>query len=196
MLRCKCALLTQADGSMVVFATPNLAPLPRFLLVDDWRVEPHRDVVFDTICTDKFDPRKTVILERRPIGWTAPEKTVSTDAGGTISILRESTDWQEVEVTLRKPAVLLETDLYTPNWHVYALPGSSQSDYELIPANYILRGIPLAAGLHRLRIEYRPTAFVVGKWVSLVSLASFIALAVFWGIRRRKVAMERSSPRR
>jgi hypothetical protein len=196
MLRCKCALLTQPDGSLVVAATPELAPLPKFLLVNNWRVEPQRDAVFAAISSNSFNPRETVILERRPVGRSAPEKSASTDAAGTIRILGESTDWQEVEVALAKPAILLETDLYTPNWHVYALPGSSQSEYELIPANYILRGIPLDAGLHRLRIEYRPTGFVVGKWVSLASLAAFLGLATFWSVRCRKATNLHTNPKR
>jgi hypothetical protein len=132
-------------------------------------------------------------LERRPQGWSTPEKGALNDAPSEIHILRESTNWQEVEVTLAKPAILLQTDLYSPNWHVYALPGSSQSEYELIPANYILRGVPLQAGTHRLRIEYRPTGFVVGKWISLASLAAFFALTVVWCVHRRKSAIARSS---
>jgi hypothetical protein len=190
MLRCKCALLTQPNGSLVVAATPELKPLPKFLLVSNWQIEAQRDAVFAAISSKSFDPRKTVVLERRPRGRAGPDRSAPNDPAGTIRILDERTDWEEVEVKLTKPAILLETDLYTPNWHVYALPGSSQSQYELIPANYILRGIPLEAGTHRLRIEYRPTAFVVGKWVSLTSLAAFLGLAGFWGIRRRKAAEE------
>ncbi len=174
MLRCKYVLALQPDGSMLVTPAPVPPPLPRFLLIRDWRVTPERDAVFEQISRADFDPRQTVLLERQPRGWSVSESKPAADAGGTIRILGESTDWQEIEVTLDKPAILLETDLYTPNWHVAALTGSSQTDYELIPANYVLRGVPLAAGTHRLRIEYRPAAFVVGKWVSLTALAAYL----------------------
>jgi hypothetical protein len=187
MLRCRYTFLMQPDDSIVVVPAFGLSKLPKFLLVSDWRVESRRDAVFQAISRDTFDPRESVILERRPPGWTQPTWSPWNEAKGTIHILRSSTDWEEVEVTLDKPAILLETDLYTPNWHVRSLAGSSQGHYELIPANYILRGIPLNAGTHRLRIEYRPIAYVVGKWVSLASLAAFIGLCVAWGVRRRHI---------
>ena len=53
----------------------------------------------------------------------------------------------------------------------------------MIPANYILRAIPLQAGTHRLRIGYRPAKFVGGKLVSPASLALFRSLLIFWGLR-------------
>ncbi len=189
LLRCKYILASGPDGRRQVAEAP--APLPRFLLVRDWRVAEKRDDVFAAISEPTFDPRGTVLLERAPAGWTPPPAGAAPSAeadAGTVRLLRETTDWQEVAMTLSKPAVLLETDLYTPNWHVRALPGSAQDSYELIPADYILRGIPLAAGEHRLRIEYRPRAFVVGAWVSAGSLLLFLGLAGVWWRGRRRVA--------
>ena len=164
----------------------NFAPLPKFLLVDNWQVEASRDDALKAICDQTFNPRENVVLERTPLAWSPPEKAkvASSDPAGTIHVLRESNRLaRSREVTLAKPAILLQTDLYTPNWHVYALPGSSQSEYELIPANYILRAVPLQAGTHRLRIEYRPVGFVIGKWISLASLAAFLALLIFASYR-------------
>ncbi len=193
LLRCKFVLIPQPDGSRKIMEAFN--PLPRFLLLTDWRAVEKRDDVFAEISRLEFDPRQTVLLERPPApDWVAaaaapappeladPKSKIQNpkSAPGTVRLLRETTNWQEVEVTLSQPAILLQTDLFTPNWHVYALPGSSQTHYELIPADYILRSVPLLAGTHRLRIEYRPTAFVTGKWVSLASLALFAGIAAVW----------------
>ena len=181
-------MLRQPDRKLIVIPIDKPPPLPRFLLVSDWWIEARRDTVLPLICSKTFDPRASVVLEqRRPVGWAASGSPWN-DAAGNVRLLNESTDFQDLEVTLAKPAILLETDLYSPNWHVRALPGSSQTDYELIPANYILRGIPLKPGKHRLRIEYRPTKFVIGRSVSLVSLTMFMALLVVWGVRRREPA--------
>ena len=195
LLRCKYVLFPQPDGTQKIVEIPGA--LPKVLLITDWRVVEKRDEVFTAITRPEFNPRQSVLLERQPAGW--PAATAATGASapeeaGRVGILRESTDWQEVEVTLAKPAILLQTDLYTPNWHVYALPGSAQTAYELIPANYILRAVPLQAGTHRLRIEYRPMKFVVGKWVSLMSLALFIPLLVVWGFRIRQHCKSRTLP--
>jgi hypothetical protein len=74
------------------------------------------------------------------------------------------------------------TDLYAQfiAWRAVTLPGSSQKSYDLMPANYVLRAVPLAAGQHRLRVEYAPAAFTVGLWVSVVARVGFIALSVVW----------------
>lgn len=185
MLRCKYIVFPQAQDKLDVLPFGK-SVLPRFALVNDWIVEPRRDAVFKAIQRADFDPRATVVLEHSPRDLPAGSSSPFHDSKGAIRLLRESTDWQEIEVTADKPAILLETDLYTPNWHVRALPGSAQQDYELIPANYVLRGIPLKAGTHRLRIEYLPIEFVIGKWVSLVSLAVYMALAIVWLVRRSK----------
>jgi hypothetical protein len=58
-----------------------------------------------------------------------------------------------------------------------------QSKYELLPANYILRAVPLAAGHHYLRVEYAPREFAIGTWISLVAGVLFLA-AVVWCWRR------------
>ena len=73
------------------------------------------------------------------------------------------------------------TDTFAKGWRVKPLQQSGQSHYEVLPANYCLRAIPLAAGHHRFRLEYSPLGFRIGKWISLGSLAlylSLVALAV------------------
>ena len=34
--------------------------------------------------------------------------------------------------------------------------------------------IPLAAGKHHLRVSYRPTMYVVGKWISIAATLSYL----------------------
>lgn len=191
LLRCKYMLTPQPGGGRKITELKN--PLPRFLAVADWRVVPNRDTVFALLAQTNFSPRATVLLERAPAGWAPSAHPITPPVDAAIRIIDETTDRQDVEITLSQPAILLQTDLYTPNWHVSALPGSSQTEYELIPADYILRAIPLQAGAHRLRIEYSPVAFTVGKWVSWVSLALFIALAIV-AIKSRERSTWRAHP--
>jgi uncharacterized membrane protein YfhO len=74
---------------------------------------------------------------------------------------------------------LLITDSYSRGWRALALPGSTQARYEVMPANYCLRAIPLAAGHHLLRLEYSPLGFRVGKVISIAALAVFIVLTAW-----------------
>jgi uncharacterized membrane protein YfhO len=85
-----------------------------------------------------------------------------------------------IEAELPQPAILLITDIYREGWFAKSLPGSDQATYEIMPANYILRAIPLSAGKHRLLVEYAPPAFRVGVWVSLASIMLYLGLGIWW----------------
>ncbi len=63
--------------------------------------------------------------------------------------------------------------------------GERQS-YPVIPADFVLRGIPLPAGRHHLRLEYRPRAFVIGCWVSAISSVAFVLACTLVGLARRR----------
>lgn len=59
--------------------------------------------------------------------------------------------------------------LYPPNWlhlllplRAEPLPGSAQQHYDVLPGNHVLRAIPLAAGVHRLRLVYERTGLRAG----------------------------------
>ena len=155
-------------------------PMARLELIRQCRIVEGRDRIFEAIDAPDFDPRQTVILETPPDHWPEPFAR-----GGRTRIVDSSTDHLTIEADLPAPAILLITDTYAKGWRAVALPGSDQDSYQLLPANYVLRAVPLKAGKHRLRVEYSPLAFRVGVWVSVVSLAAYLAL-LGWYVRRRK----------
>jgi hypothetical protein len=54
-----------------------------------------------------------------------------------------------------------------------------------MPGDWAFQAVPLVAGHHRLRIEYRPAAYEVGKWISLTALAGYLGTWL-WLWRARK----------
>ena len=81
--------------------------------------------------------------------------------------------------------LLLVTDAYSRYWRAVPMPGSSQDEYHLMPADYTLMAVPLAAGHHQLRIEYAPPGWLIGRWISLAALLIYlIAVAIFLSGRR------------
>ena len=158
---------------------PN--PLPRFLLLANYRVEPDDDSVLAAMLEPEFDPRRTVILETEPS--PTPRPGLSPEVNGRVRLLDQSTDHIDLEVNLEDAAILVITDAYSRGWRALPLPDSSQSGYQLLPANYVLRAIPLAAGSHRLRVEYSPLAFRAGVWSSLIAGGFFMAAMVCWASR-------------
>jgi len=161
--------------------------LPRLSIVRSFRFYERPKEILDAMIAPGFDPTREVILE------TAPNPPPSARVGGRegaadrIELVDESTDHLTLEVELDTPGILLVTDSYDEGWRAVALPGSAQSKYEVLPADYCVRAVALGAGLHRLRLEYAPTAYVAGLWSTSVSTAGLLAATVSWGWRRRTV---------
>ncbi len=156
--------------------------LPRLLLVDRFRVMDHE--IFSTLIDTNFPVDKEVILESQPepAPVPAPEK-------GAVKLLASGTDYLTIEADVKSPCLLLVTDAYSRGWRALALPGSSQSRYEIMPADYCLRAVPLAAGHHLLRMEYSPLGFRIGKVVSIVAWPFFIVLT-FLTARASKIPVK------
>ena len=156
-------------------------PMGRIELIRHCRVVEGRDGVFAAMAAEDFDPRQTVILETPPD--PAPEPFAG---GGSARVVDSSTDHLTIEADVPAPAILLITDTYAAGWRAVALPGSDQQSYDILPGNYALRAVPLAAGKHRLRMEYSPFAFRAGAWISVVSVAAYLALLAWCAWRRKR----------
>jgi hypothetical protein len=155
--------------------------LPRLLLVEDHLRVDGAEAALDTVMASGFDPRRTVVLESDPV---PPPRAASVP--GTLRLVSESTDALEIEAELQAPALLLISDAYARGWRARALPGSQQTEYTLLPADYVLRAVPLSAGRHRLVVEYAPAAFRAGAWASSIATWLFVAAALWWGVRTRQ----------
>lgn len=145
-------------------------PMSHLQLVSNYSVLPDRNAIFDALRSAAFDPAREVILESEPEPRPSPS-----ESAGTARIVASSTDALEIEADVQQPAILLITDAFTPSWRAVALPGSVQTNYKLLPANYILRAVPLQAGHHHLRVEYARDALTIGKWISILATLAFLA---------------------
>ena len=168
MLRCRAMFIPTSDG--IKMEKLDMV-LPRLLLVRNYEILPGRDQLFARMAKPDFDPAHTVLLEQEP-----DPRPVASDQKGTVKLLDSSTDHLTIEADIPQPAILLITDAYSKGWRV------TSAHYKVLPANYILRAIPLAAGHHRFRLEYMPAGFLAGKWISLISILLFAGLVVLFAI--------------
>jgi hypothetical protein len=154
--------------------------LPHLLLVDGWQQMQGRAEILGALAAASFDPRKTVILESAP-----SPRPVPGDQPGAVQILHADTGSLAIAADVPRPMLLLVTDAYSRYWRAVPMPGSSQNEYHLMPADYTLMAVPLAAGHHQLRIEYAPPGWLIGRWISLAALLIYlIAVAIFLSGRR------------
>jgi len=189
LLRCRFVFLLEGEKVNVM---RTAFTMPRLCLVPRWIVKNGRDEIFKTMSAPSFHPMKVVILESAP-----KFKTNGGSIGGAANsdkvVLRGSTtDQLVIFAEVSKPQILLITDPYSTGWRARGLPGSSQKQYEVMPADYVLRAIPLGVGKHRILLEYMPTGFRVGMWVSIVSVIIYSALLVVSLRGNRKQASEQS----
>jgi hypothetical protein len=179
MLRVK--YVVAVENNAMTIHPGAVPPLRRLELLGAYRVHRRRDEILRAMDDPSFDPRKEVILEKEPNPAPVPA-----GAQGSATLVREGTDFLELEVNLPAPAILLVTDAWARGWQATPVPpGSGQSSYELLPANYALRGVALAAGTHRLRLEYAPTALHVGAAISALALTAWL-VGGFVLLRRKR----------
>ena len=165
----------QHENELEIGDAPE-APMSHLHLVSNYRVLLDRNAIFDALRSITFDPAREVILESEPEPKPSPAKSA-----GTARIITTSTDALEIEADVQQPSILLITDSFTPSWRVVALPGSAQTNYKLLPADYILRAVPLIAGHHHLHVEYARDVLAIGKWISILASVVFLAaLGRFW----------------
>jgi hypothetical protein len=172
------------SGLWTIQYTPD--PLPQLVLLQHCAVADSAQGALDAVLNKSFDPANEVVLETPPT--PAPVEMNPASPSGSVRLLSETTDELEIEADLPSSQILLITDAYSSGWHATGLSGESQSQLTVLPADYCLRGIPLSAGHHHLLVAYRPAAFVIGKWISLVALAAYaVTLAGWlWTAQRRR----------
>ena len=150
--------------------------LPHVLLVDGWRRLEHRNDILAALNTPTFDGHKTVILEKDP----EPAPTQAPGANpGTVRLLNASTDSLTIAANLTRPMLLLITDSYSRFWRATGLPGSTQSEYQVMPADYTLMAIPLLGGVasatpgvRAFRLDNRP--------LDIARVATHLSSRIIW----------------
>jgi hypothetical protein len=171
MLRLKYAFVGPS-GRLTTYGPPQVPePMPHVALLGAYTVATDAQDVLRQVATPGWDPTRTVVLESEPRPRPEPHPSP-----GSARVVESSTDALTIEADLVAPAILLVTDAYSTYWRARALEGSSQSDYAVLPADYVLRAVPLGAGHHRIRMEYSPPYFRLGVWLSVAALA-VLALA-------------------
>jgi uncharacterized membrane protein YfhO len=132
--------------------------------------------VLSQLGNPEFNSRQSVLLESQP-SFPAPSKIPAKE--DKVELTGASPNWLDIKATTSKNTVLLVTDAYAKDWKVFPYPDSSQQKYDVMPADYILRGIPLSPGTHHFRLQYYPPAFHTGKLISILVLFIYLLTIPF-----------------
>jgi hypothetical protein len=165
-------VFTQGPTGLMPHRT-GLKETPRFFVTGQWKVLKPDEILSDTV-QPGFDATREALLESDPGFPPQLGKLESQVKAEDIT-----TDEIRIDVQVSQPSILVVADNYSHGWKAAPRGSSAQSSYSVMPAYGFLRGIPLEAGEHHILLEYRPTAFVIGKWVSVFAWL-VLAFFLFW----------------
>jgi hypothetical protein len=152
------------DGDTVVYE--NLSALPRAWLVEQvMSLSPGQVVA--AIKTGRlpdgrdFDPRRVALLEE-----PADLKIQSTDDQAEVVVSNAQATIVELIAHCHQPAFLVLGDANYPGWQA-EVDGQAARIYQ---TDYLLRGVALGPGEHRVRFVYQPRSLQWGRVISFTTL--------------------------
>jgi hypothetical protein len=173
--------LETLDG---VIVRENRRALPRAWSVTTVRRLASADVLH-TIQTsrfpdrERFDARTTALLEEPPPATTERPAPAPAD----VRILRATDTSLQLATSADRAAFVVISNLHYPGWtaELDGLP------LRLYRADYVLQGVWVPAGVHRVVLRYRPTALAWGAALSLSAVALTALASVALGRARSAV---------
>ncbi len=152
---------------------PNPDYLPRARMVYRYQVAASDSAALQTVRNGEFDYREVAILEHDPGFAGRPSDSVRNE----VVITRRDASRMELQVQTDDPGILVLSEVYYPEWK--ALVDGRPA--EIYPVDYLLRGVTLAAGSHRVEMYFGSSRVRGGMLVSLLTLAITVGfILTFW----------------
>jgi len=127
------------------------------------------------IASETFDPMREAVFEEAPPG-PAPEPPAAAGApepSWEAAITSYDLNVIRLRVSTGAAGYLILSEVWYPGWRA-SVDGA---DAPVLKADWCLRAVPLAAGTHEVTVEFTPSSFRTGSWISGISLV--LALAGF-----------------
>jgi hypothetical protein len=160
--------LRHYDRGERMFIYENIGRLPRAWFVNEVEVIPNEENIIQRLNKIEFDPRTTAIVEIEGLNIEAPTmSSVSLEDIGLHNLrMIAETD---------KNSLLTVSEIYYPaGWNAY-IDGKK---VDIIPVNYILRGIIVPPGKHTLEMKFEPTSYKLSITLSLIGIIATFALVL------------------
>jgi hypothetical protein len=155
--------LIMEDDTM--FFYKNRTPMPRAWLVNKiWltgSLEQERDIIPDP----RFRPSEGALLEKDPESPVDPRADMSRQK---VEVTRYEPDRVEFNVSSPGDSFMVVSEVWYPGWKAY-VDGKEAKIYR---TNYILRGLAMPAGGHKVVMVFTPWIFRLGALISVLALLS------------------------
>ena len=147
---------------MALFRNPHA--LPRAFVVYRTRPAPPAEELLRRLSDPGFDPLVESFVEGDP-GFVAAADAPA--RGEAATFVRDEEEVVEVEATAAAPGLLVLADSFYPGWRA-TVDGAT---VPIFATNHLFRGVPLAAGRHRVRFEYAARSERLGLLASVLAAA-------------------------
>jgi hypothetical protein len=170
------------DGLMSTRLYENRNTLPRAFLVKQFRVLHHQKEFGVAFHDPSFDPSQTVFLESVPVRLLALRKEpFIPDLKEEVRVLSYENNRIVLEVKTPEAGLLFMSETFYPGWKAYV----DNRQEEILQANYVFRAVPLGPGSHRVEMVLKPSSFLIGLAVTLVTMFSLLTAGVL-STRKKK----------
>jgi hypothetical protein len=133
--------------------------LPRVKLYSQWQTVTNDDLALQELANLKFDPAQTVL-----VAGPLPAALAGTNQNaGAVEFSNYAPKYIQLNAKAALPSVLLLNDKYHPDWKVW-VDGKPET---LLRCNYLMRGVYLPAGEHRVEFRFQPS--ITALYVSLAA---------------------------
>ncbi|NOT61585.1 MAG: YfhO family protein, partial [Acidobacteria bacterium] len=122
------------------------------------------------------DWRQTALLEIAPTALPAAlQENVASSSGAQARIVRHHANRLVIETEAERPTVLVVSEVFHPGWRA-TLDGAATRIYA---TDYLLRGVIVPAGKHRIVMRYVAPAAQRGALLAGVTLLMFLAVIIY-----------------
>ncbi len=153
-----------SDHSVAVLENPHA--LPRAYFVAQVKQVADEVSLAKILEDPQFDPRTSAVTTDE-----ITQEFVPTSLSSKVEIVNHGDDQVIIQTSTDEPNFLVIADTYDPGWRA-TIDGQRTNIYSV---NGALRGLIVPAGNHRITMLYRPTAFVLGLKLSIIS---FIVIVI------------------
>jgi len=172
------ATLVHQEMCMEVYK--NRAAFDRAFVVHDYLVVDNDAEMLQMMGSGKVDLSKTVLLNKSShIDLIKRNNEADTTSSEVAVISSYRTNDVSVDVNMKSSGILVLSDLVYPGWHVYV----DGNKTELLTVNYVLRGVVLESGQHKVRFSYEPSVLKSGIAISVAFLILALLLYIFFPVR-------------
>jgi len=170
---------TEAHRTRHAIVYRNERAMPRVWLVGSVKVVDAEEAL-KTIrgeCNIEFDPRKTALIEMdgksAPLPSELSNGTISADASAKITSYEPNK--LTIETSADHASFLVVSEINYPGW-IGLVDGKEEAIFQ---TDYLLKGVALPAGKHRVEMKYTAPAFWKGVYVSSLTLSILVSLAAY-----------------